>query len=315
MKIISRYSMPLSAVALLVLPLPQADGLSITLDFSGCATTGSWADLKNDGWGGGTTNSEKQVAAENVIRSAAAYWEAAYAGSSVDLSATIVVGWGSLAGSTLASGGASWFGGPTYEFASHSLTFDNDGSSTFFTDLTPWENSEWGKSSARDVDFGAGLINAERVFYNAPTTGAAFLNSDMLTISIHEIGHSLGLLGSYPLYAALDVGSDGDLDLFDGSQVAYTSGHLSYSLAPPESPGFPADGYSIGGTYYPAAMGSSLVTGTRKLLTATDILTLATVHGFDNVNTDPTISPVPEPAGIVLMLSAVLLAFARRRES
>lgn len=298
------------------LPVKPADALSITLDFSNFGTNANWADLYNDLWDGGTSDSEKRAAAENVISSAAAHWEAAYAASTVDLRVTLNVGWGSLGGATLANGSATWFNSPPdYPFASNSLSFDNDGSSTFFTDLTPWESSEWWKSSAREIDFGGGLINAERTFYNASISGAAFNNSDMLTVTIHEIGHSLGLLGSYPKYSALDVGSDGDLDLPGGSEVAYTAGHLSYSLTPPESPGFPADGFTVGGTYYPAAMGISLVGGTRKLLTAADIMTLAAVHGFDNLNTDPSIAPVPEPTGALLMLAGSFLILTRRRRS
>ncbi|MBK5333837.1 MAG: PEP-CTERM sorting domain-containing protein [Ilumatobacteraceae bacterium] len=50
-------------------------------------------------------------------------------------------------------------------------------------------------------------------------------------------------------------------------------------------------------------------------LSAADIQTLADVHGFDNINTDPSISPVPEPAAGLLVLSAGLLVLARRRRA
>ena len=167
------------------------------------------------------------------------------------------------------------------------------------------------KSSSRSQDLGAGAINIERAYYNAPSGSAARDNTDMMTVAIHEIAHALGFLSGYPKYDALDVGSDGDLDLVDGSGIAYSGGHHSLTVGAPETPGFPSDGYSIIGDSYPTVMGPSIVGGTRKLATEADILTVASIHGFDNVDTNPQI-----PEGSVAGLMAITcLGLMRRRRA
>lgn len=286
--------------------------LSLTLDFSNFGTGGAWSSLHNDAWSGSTSNATKQAAAQSVIQSAADYWMKAFENSTVSLSHTISVGWGAEGGSTLATGGTSWSGSAPYPISNGSLTWDNDGTSDFFVDLTPAENSEWAKASARSADLGGGLVNVERVYYNAPSGSAARSNSDMLSTAIHEIGHALGFLNTYPNYDALDVGNDGDLDLSDGSEIVYSEGHHDYTLLAPETPGFPFDNASIGGNpYYPTVMGPASYSGTRNLLTAVDILTVGGIHGFDNLNLNPLI---PEPSS-ALLLTAGTTCFLRRRRA
>ena len=286
--------------------------LSLTMNYTNFASGGSWSSLHNDAWDGSTTNATKQAAAEAVMDAAADYWQTAFAASSRTLSLTINVSWGGLSGATLAQGGASWINNnPTYSLRNPFLTWDNDGSSTFFVDLTPKSNSEWAKSSLRTDDLGGGTINVERVYYNAASGTSARNDNDMLSVAIHEIGHTLGVLAGYPRFNALDVGSDGDLDLSGGTQIASSGGHLDYSLGLPETPGFPFDGATVGGTYYPMLLGSSIVTGTRKLLTEADILMVADLQGLNNPNTNPLI-PEPEPSLVILFSIGLLLIFRRR---
>jgi hypothetical protein len=285
--------------------------LSLTLDFSSFGTSGAWANLHNDAWDGTTTDAVKQAAAESVMSAAGQYWETAFANSTTNLSHSISVQWGGLAGSTLATGGTGWFNdSPNYTLTGGQLNWDNDGSSNFFVDLTPADNSEYGKSSARTDDLGGGTVNVERIHYNPGPGTAARANADMLSVAIHEIGHALGFLGGYPKYAALDAGSDGDLDLTDGSQIIYSGGHHSYQLPAPET-NFPYDGVTIGANpNYPTAMGPSIYTGTRKLLSAIDIQTMADIHSFDNVELNPLI---PEPGTAFLLLSGTICLLRLRR--
>lgn len=57
-------------------------------------------------------------------------------------------------------------------------------------------------------------------------------------------------------------------------------------------------------------MGPSVVQGTRKKASAVDILTVASIHGFDNVDTAPVIVPEGTVAG---MMEITFMGLLRRR--
>jgi hypothetical protein len=290
--------------------------LTITWDFTDFMVGGTWGSLHNDAWDLGTTDDEKRLAAQAVMVAAGDYWEQAYLESTVELEQSITVAWCDEGGTALARGGTGWSTGPGYPMFNGYLEWEIN--TDFFVDLTPWENSEYGESSSRSADFGGGEINVERVFFNADIGTVARDHHDLLSVAIHEIGHALGMIGlfagwpGYPKYDALDQGLDGDLDLPDGSQIPHEAGHLTYTTSPPGANGFPFDGATLLGSYYPMAMGESIPAGARKLLSEADILTLAAVHGFDNVNGNPIL--IPEPSAAVLaLLSAALIGWRRRR--
>lgn len=291
--------------------LRSSGQLTIDLDFTSFDQGSNWGALHADDWGPGTPDLVKQQAAEATIRAAADYWEAAFVNSSTSLSQSISVEWGSQSGGTRASGGAGWYPG-SGNLAGGVLIWDSDGSSQFFVDETPWENTEWAKSSERSTDLGAGPVNVEQVYYNAAAGTSARDHADMLTVAIHEVGHALGLLGSYPRYAALDLGNDGDLDLMDGSELLYVGGHPNLTLAAPETPGtgYPYDGVFLSGSYHPMAMGPTLVDGSRKLLSDVDILLMASVHGFDNPVFNPQL--IPESSTVFLGMIAFCTVLLRR---
>jgi len=297
--------------------------LNINLDFSDFGT-----DAPANGsaiLGGGNL-----ADAQSVIQKAGDYWESVFANSSSSigwstnvggtLTQNISVGWGAQTGPTLASGGTGWYLSDG-RWSSGALTWDNDGSSEFYVDTDLTNSSEWNGASTRDKTFNGVDINVERVHYDAPA-GTVRDNTDMLTVAIHEIGHALGFLGSFPAYAASDAGSDNDIDItsgaFNGAQIDIDGGHTDFQIQTPGTD-FP---YNPGGgsffplvDYYPNVMGPSVTTGTRKLLSEADIAIVAEFLEFDmsTVNFNPTLSVVPEPSSLSLLgVSGLFLAFRRR---
>ncbi len=263
---------------------------------------------------GGSTKS----AAQNVIQTAANYWTNAFANSNSSrsfatggrITQNISVGWQSHAGSTLATGGTSFFG--SGEFAGGSLNFDNDGSSNFYVDSNPGNNSEWLQSSQRSMSFNGVNMNVERVHFDA--SGLARTNNDLLSVSIHEIGHALGFLSGYPGFSGTITSG-----AFNGALIPTVGGHTSFQILSPNGQ-FPFNpgggGFFNQFQYNPNVMGPSLVTGVRTTLTEADIAIMAQTLGFDmaTVNFNPT--AVPEPSSIMFVAISLLgLGMVAKRRS
>ncbi len=287
----------LVVMVLIFSPSRTRADLIINLDFSNFNSAA--APANGSAILGGSTRS----AAQDVIQTAANYWTNAFANSNSSrsfatggrITQTIDVGWQAQGGSVLATGGTSFFGNG--QFGRGSLNIDNDGSSNFYVDSTPTNNSEWLKNSQRSLAFNAVNMNVERVFYDA--SGVARTNNDLLSVSIHEIGHALGFLGGYP-------GFSGDITSgpFNGAQIPTLGGHTNFQLLSPNGqfPYDPGGGGSFNQFLYnPNVMGPGLVTGVRATLTEADIAIMAQTLGFDmaTVNFNPT--AVPEPSSMMFL--------------
>jgi len=83
---------------------------------------------------------------------------------------------GPLGGSTLAQATTTW-NSPSFVLLSSVIRIDNDGSSQFFVDPTPWESSEFDSSGS--------------------CIQPACQSSDLLTVMRHEIGHAIGWTGFF----------------------------------------------------------------------------------------------------------------------
>ena len=143
---------------------------------------------------------------------------------------------------------------------------------SFYMDPTPLDPSEYTTFYVSHRDLGAGDVNSERAFRGA--TGLAENNVDLFNLLIHEIGHALGLDGENTAYAnavndfVMDVG---DPLPFAGSQITTFGGHLA--------PGSTLMGFLDGGE--------------RRYPSELDILAVAQLGQFTNINLRPAQFPEP----------------------
>lgn len=275
--------------------------LSISLNFDNDDALANFSNLNNNDWDGSTSDSVKRDTFEAAVSTAAARWEYAFRSSPETLTLNIAVSWDAIIGSPLAQGGSSFVGS---NITSSSLTFDT-GASTFFVDTTPSESSEWAAFTERSLDFGGGSINVERVSHNSSISEIRS-NHDLYSVALHEIGHTLGVLSTYPGYTALQSG--GNLSLTDGNDIPFSGGHTNISISSPDN--YPFERASVGATYNPNSLSSGIVIGARKDLTAVDIQLVADIHGLSNFDT----SQVPEPSSTALLgLGSLGLLIRRKR--
>ncbi|UCE64357.1 MAG: hypothetical protein JSU59_04235, partial [Nitrospirota bacterium] len=149
---------------------------------------------------------------------------------------------------------------------------DNDGSTRWFLDPTPQEHSEYQTVIECFVALGGGPVNSGYVLSGHSASAQAL---DLLTIAKHEIGHSIAL----STWNYLWVTKQADRGIlvnpprpFSGSLIPVNSGgHLRL----------------LG-----ALMDSSLLPGQRKHISVVDVLAIAEVGEFIDLNLDPETNPI-----------------------
>ena len=205
-----------------------------------------------------------------IINEACDWWEATLITTPYTL--TINYSWSGLGGGTLGVHSLLTQGGTPNRETSCTIRFDNDGSSVWFLDPTPCDNSEYTSGELlSSANFGGGVMNTGRR-HNSPT-GNAVGRHDLLTVALHEVGHALGLSSANTSFQA----GNGDLDVdvtaprpFPGSSIPTISGaHLNVTNS---------------------LMFPSVSSGLRRLVTEADAVSNAQISdmsGINNINSCP----------------------------
>jgi len=191
----------------------------------------------------------------DVVNAAADWWELAIRDPH---SLEIGYGWSPLGGLTLAV--CTQFVSPQPPVEGQ-IEFDNDGSSEWFMDPTPYDNSEFGTYTETFDDLGGGDVNVGRVFTGA--TGDAAGRIDLLAVAQHEIGHLMGITSIVP----------GPIRIHDPlpypkTRIPMVDGHIKIDSA---------------------LMSATISSGTRRYLTWVDILGGAERSGWVDVELNPVI--------------------------
>ncbi len=157
----------------------------------------------------------------------------------------------------------------------------------WFADGTPDGHDEYSEFTSFEQDVGGGLLNVGRVA--TATSGIAFGREDLLTVLLHELGHTIALDGNSNQPSSVTITSPRP---FAGSQFTLAQGaHIS------SQPN--------------ALMFFGQVEGHRIFLSDADILVQAELLRFNNTSVSPT--SVPEPVTMALLAAGAGVYVRRRR--
>ena len=258
------------------------------------ASAGARADLVIDGSFTGGDPPQDMVGGGDlttIFNAAATYWERAFSAPGDDWTVTVKYGWAPLMGINGEHILLSQGGTPNRETCGQ-IYLDNSGSTPFFADPTPFDDSEYQKYTTYSSDLGAGAVNTGRVY--EATSGPAADHVDLLTIVEHEIGHALGIFYQNLAYQQQIPGNTLEITSplpYAGSTIFMFAGHIQ-SLQLPH-----------------ALMSNIQPPGERILISAADVLAEAQISRFLDPNLDPYAVPEPGSAGL---LAVGLLGLAAR---
>ncbi len=196
----------------------------------------------------------------DLFNSAADTWERAIQD---DHTVTIQFGWSPI---PLGAGVHNVLhqGGVPNRVTEAMVYFDNDGSTKWFLDPTPLENSEYQTGTECFTFLRARRVNSGRIFSSGVRAARAV---DLLTIAKHEIGHAIAL----STWNALWVSKNAD----QGIHI-----HVPRPFPGATVPTDPQGHLAVAGTL----MEGALVAGQRKLLSVVDVLVIAEMGEFSDLN-------------------------------
>jgi hypothetical protein len=250
-----RMSLP-AMTAVLLTAVGSASALTITRNYIEAGQTfpeyGGTA-------GAAPTNSGGAGNLIDAFNAACDWWELAIQD---DHALEIDYGWGPLSGSTLAVT-TQWVS-PQPPVIGQTV-FDDDGSSGWYLDPTPYDNAEYTTYTEYSQDLGGGTINTGKKYTGA--TGAAVGLVDLFSTALHEIGHLLGFSGTW---RGNKIRIQPPLP-YAGTVVPMTGSHINITTA----------------LMYPYA-----TTNVRTFGSEVDILAAAQAAGWTTFDLDPSF-PLP----------------------